>query len=260
MNNFQIHIMKSKIKVSIGKCALLMFAILLFVGCKGNEEKTGIIINMAYSVNGKELEVEKKLYPTKAGHTYEVHRLKYYLSDIALEDEHGNSVLLDNAHLFDILRPSSNTFTFGQIPLRSYKKLSFVFGLDESKCKEGGLPNTIENNRMEWPVPGEKGYHYMKFEGKYDSLNTGVMKNFNLHTGPTKNNKNYVHISLDLPKIKAGKPQFKITLDMDLDKIIHGPNNYDFAMFGQGIMANQKAQAILKQNMQNVFTIKSINR
>lgn len=231
--------------------------ILFQCSCTKNE-LASIYLNIEHVVNGEELEIEERKYQTAAGHGYEVMRLKYYLSEISLDNEDGSSFSFDTVHLFNTLEPTTCILKLGPIPVSEYQNLSFIIGLDEEKNIEGNLQNTIQNNNMEWPVIGEKGYHYMKFEGKYDSLSTGKIKNFNLHTGPTGNNQNFVNIKLDLIETISIQNDIFINMEMDINELLHHPNNYDFEMFDQGIMGNQMAQELLKQNAYNVFRIVSV--
>jgi len=233
------------------------FCLLLIYACNSNDSAF-VYVNIAHLVKGEKLDLEETKYPTNAGHGYEVMRLKYYLSEISLENADGGFFSVDTVHLINAFDPTTCIIKLGPLPSSGYRNLSFIMGLDEEKNKEGNLNNTIQNNNMEWPVIGEKGYHYMKFEGKYDSLNTGKMKNFNLHTGPTGNNRNFVKIKIDFAETTNFQNNVYINMEMDINEILHHPNDYDFEVFGQGIMADQKAQEILKQNAYNVFRIVSV--
>ena len=238
---------------------LFIFALLWFNGCKSEQSRT-LYINIDHVVQGEKLVFEDKVYSTAAGHDFKVFRLKYYLSDFVLEKEDGTKITIDTVHLCNAVKPDTYHLNLGQIPVGHYKKISFILGLNKEKNKEGSLENNMENNTMEWPVIGEKGYHYMKFEGKYDSLRTNTWKNFNLHTGPTQNNENFVTYHLNLPAEENDRSDLVINLEMDIHRLLHGPKDYDFNEFGQGIMANQRAQEILQQNAANFFQIKNNNK
>ncbi len=236
---------------------IILLLLLMLTACRQNDKKIRVDLNILHVVKGVPLQFEDKIYQTKAGNPYVVYRLKYYLSDFTFTGEDESIFLVDTAILCNAKEPESCRIHFNDIPLKSYKKLSFILGLSEQKNVEGGLENTMKNNRMEWPIIGEKGYHFMKFEGRYDSLTTGKWLNFNLHTGPTGNHKNYVIIQLPLPKIVKRK-DFQINMEMDIDRLLHGPVDYNFATFGQSIMGNQNAQQTIKDNAKDVFRIMSV--
>lgn len=235
-------------------------ALSLFGATACNVKESGeFYINMYHVVQKENLQPEDKIYHAASGHGYKVYRLKYYLSQIILEDDKGESLSIDVVHLFDILTPKTLKFKVGKIPVSNYTRLSFIFGLGKEKNVEGGLENTLQNNNMEWPIIGEKGYHYMKFEGKYDSLHTGIMKNYHIHTGPTGNNANFITIDLPLPKPIKEQSDLIVKMEMDIHKLLHGPHDYDFTEFDHGIMDNQNAQEILKENGGDIFRIVSVN-
>lgn len=235
----------------------LLLLILLLSNCQ-NQQKASLFLQVEHLVGGQPLVFEQNKYPTAAGHDYRVFRLKYYLSNFRLTSADGSEKVIDLVQFCDAQNPSTLVIPLGILPEGTYTGLSFIIGLDENKNKAGGLENTLENLQMEWPIPGELGYHYMKLEGKYDSLRTGVVKNFNLHTGATQNHQNYVSIRLDLPNLKIGSKVDTIFLEMDIEEWLHHPIDYDFDKFGQGIMSNQAAQEILQQNGADVFKVTAI--
>ncbi len=232
---------------------------ILFVGCQG-KSANNLYVQLNHVVLGEALDFEQMKYKTAAGHGYEVSRLKYYISTFELKKADGSIYLVDDVHYCDARDTSTCHFVLEPIPDANYTELSFLFGLDDKTNVKGGLENNLINSNMAWPIPGEEGYHYMKFEGRYDSMNTGVIKSFNLHTGPTKNNLNYFKINVDLSDLDIHQNSWIINLEMDLDRWLHDPVAYDFSEFGQGIMSNQNAQQILKQNGHNVFNLVSARR
>ncbi|MDH3651443.1 MAG: hypothetical protein OEQ53_17300 [Saprospiraceae bacterium] len=243
-----------------GGARFVVFAlILLLCNCKRNTSNT-TFLNIGHVVRGHKLEFEVKKYQTAVGHGYRIFRLKYYVSNFVLERGDGSIYLVDKVQYCDARDPETCRFNLGSIPPGTYNKLSFIFGLDETKNVEGGLENNVVNGNMEWPVPGEKGYHYMKLEGKYDSLNMNVERNFSLHTGAISNNQNFVRIELELPQLSLGTNDHNINVAMDIDEWLHHPNDYDFGEFGQGIMSSQTAQEKLRQNGSDVFRLVSTKK
>ncbi len=243
--------------LNIIKIKLTIFSLFfLLCGCKKVNNNTTFLY-IEHVVKGDKLEFEAQKYHTAVGHKYSIFTLKYYISNFVLEGTDGSTYLTDIVQYCDAKEPKTCRVNLGSIPSGTYNKISFIFGLDKSKNIEGGLKNTITNANMEWPIPGEKGYHYMKLEGKYETLNMHVERSFNLHTGATRNNQNFIRIELDLPGSELGAKDCVINLVMDIDEWLHYPNDYDFEEFGQGIMSNQTAQEKLKQNGIDVFRLAS---
>jgi hypothetical protein len=239
----------------------LVFAILLTVGCKKDEAGFGTItLNFDHNVGGQNLELEQLKYNSLAGHVYSVVNLRYYVSNFVLRKSDGGILNVDEIHYRDIHDPATRSLVLRNIPDGDYTSLTFVFGLDEDTNVDGGLENTVENINMEWPIPGDQGYHYMKLEGRYDSFGTGVIKNYNLHTGATGGNQNYVEVTLPLSVVAMESNSWNVIVMMDINEWLQNPQTYDFDEFGPNIMMNQAAQVILKANGATVFSISSVTK
>lgn len=237
--------------------------VLLSLGCEKDKNAESGFMNLHFdhSVDGDVLELEKLKYLSPVGHPYSVVRLKYYISNIALVKMDGSKMPFEQIHYVDAEDANSRSLELGEVPAGEYTGLSFTFGLDEATNIDSGLPNTQANLNMEWPIPGDQGYHYMKFEGRYDSLGSGVINNFNIHTGATMGNQNFVEVNLPLDQnMNVDGNNWQIDLDMDLNEWLQNPNSFDFAEFGPMIMMNQNAQRLIKENGSTVFSIKAVNQ
>jgi hypothetical protein len=237
---------------------LTVLSLIFLLSCNKDSESGTVSISFDHKVGAEVLELENKAYQSAAGHPFYVYRLKYYISEIALHKMDGTSIQFETIHYRDITDQNTRTLNIGEIPEGNYNRLTFIFGLDEKVNIDGGLPNTQTNVNMEWPIPGDQGYHYMKFEGKYDVNGTGELKNFNLHTGATSGNQNYVEVSLPITTMNVDGNDLSIMMEMDLMEWLQNPNTYDFDEFGPMIMMNQNAQLKLKENGQTVFSIADV--
>ena len=241
--------------------ALLALFALAYFGCKDDEKQPGFVsIYFDHEVGGEALEFDNIKYASEAGHPFSVVRLKYYVSNITLHEKDGATFEIKNVHYRDAAETETRSFSTDNVPSGTYDKISFVYGLDETTNVDGGLLNTQTNINMEWPIPGDQGYHYMKLEGKYDSLGTGVIKNFNLHTGAAMGNQNYIEISLPLSPFSVDGNTWGIYLNMDLNEWLENPTVWDFDVFGPMIMMNQNAQEILKANGSTVFSVGKVEK
>ncbi|MBK8491352.1 MAG: hypothetical protein IPL49_10805 [Saprospirales bacterium] len=117
------------------------------------------------NVAGQELVTNDYRYTCQAGYTFSVIRLQYYTSNFVLHRDDGTEYLLDEVHYRELGLDDTRSITLPDVPPGKYTSLSFTYGLDEATNVDGGLPNTLTNINMEWPLPGDQGYHYMKFEG-----------------------------------------------------------------------------------------------
>jgi hypothetical protein len=238
--------------------AFFLIVFLSFISCDKDPGYGTFTFQLNHTVEGEPVEIEQLKYSNEAGHTYSVVNLKYYLSNIVLHEKDGDRFSYDKVHLRDIHDPSTKEILIVDIPDGTFTSLSFTFGLDETINVDGGLDNTVENINMEWPIPGDQGYHYMKFEGRYDSLNTGVIRSFNVHTGATMGNQNYINVTIPFPETLLESNSWMIDLNMDLSEWLHNPNVFDFVN-NERIMMKQSAQVLLKANGATVFSIKSVN-
>lgn len=241
--------------------ALLVIASLFAsTGCTDDVASGTLQLKLEETIGQEDLTFDQMIYDAAAGHTYSAITLKYYLSRIQIKNKDG--ALLDLVDVFyrDVRDAETQVIAFGEIPNGEYTSLEFVFGLDSVMNVDGGLENTVENINMEWPIPDDQGYHYMKFEGKYDVLKTGEIRSYNIHLGATKGNQNYFHVSLPLPPLMMNGSNWQIQLGMDLNEWFQNPEVYDFEEYGQAIMMNQDAQEHLKGNGMTVFSVMSVDK
>ncbi len=240
---------------------LAILAILTIMSCGKDAEPGTVVINFEHKVGDKTLELDNMIYTSAAGHPFLVARLKYFVSNISLHNTDGTTYNADVVHYYEEGKDETKSLSLAKIPAGTYNKISFVYGLDETTNVDGGLENTQTNQNMEWPIPGDQGYHYMKLEGRYDSLATGVIKNFNLHTGAAQNVDYYIEHTLAFPtEIKIDNNSWDIDLMMDLNEWLVNPTVYDFEDYGQMIMMNPTAQAVLKANGADVFSVDAVRQ
>jgi len=241
--------------------ALLAIAsVFASTGCTDDVASGTLQLKLEETVGQEDFVFDQLVYDAAAGHTYSAITLKYYLSRIQIKSKDGALLNLTDVIYRDARDVETQIFSFGEIPNGEYTSLEFVFGLDEEMNVDGGLENTVENINMEWPIPGDQGYHYMKFEGKYNVYDTAEIRSYNLHLGATKGNQNFFRVSLPLPPLMMNGNNWQIQLGIDLNEWIQNPEVYDFAEYGQAIMMNQTAQEHLRGNGVTVFSVMSVDK
>ncbi len=226
-----------------------------FISCEKKPESGNLTINLVQHIAGKSLILNEWVYKSPAGHPYKLRRLQKIYSDFELIDIDGNSVAFSMKHYFELGRNDTKSFVLKNIPPGTYNKIRFVFGLDENKNKENAYPTELDMINFKWPAILGGGYHYMRFEVTADSLGTGKIKDFNLHTGPTYGNQNYLRVTLEMEEMIIDGNNYSMDLKMDLNEWLQNPEIYDFERFGFGIMDKQEAQEILKANGATVFSV-----
>lgn len=238
---------------------ILLFSGVILTSCKEAEEEVAnnikLNIHMLHYVGNDEAEYDTIRYTNALGNAYSVVRLQYFISDFRLQKTDGTEVFIDEAHYVDASIPESLVYTPGEkIPEGNYESISFIFGLSAEKNTNGRFPNPPENN-MEWPPALGSGYHYMKLEGKIDS--SGVISNYQAHTGPTNGNQNFIQVDLSQAAFEAKGSEKTIFIKMNINNWWENPNTFDLNQMS-GIMGNQQIQEKLRENGVDVFTFEPI--
>ena len=217
-----------------------------------------MLLYLYHHIDNNELVLNDIRYTNAAGNEYSVMRVKYYISDITLYDNLGNSWLVEDVHYVDIANSNSLMLDVSGLPNGTYERFEFTFGLSEAHNITDGLPATDANINMVWPEPMGGGYHYMKFEGKYvDTANQ--TQNFNLHTGRlVKDNHTYINtfkVQMQGLDTEVFRNNLRLKLAMNMNEWFAHPNVYDINQYGSAIMGNPEAQQKLKENGPSVFSL-----
>ena len=243
---------------------------IFFVSC-GSTEKTGTLdLQFTHHVDGKSLVLNQLIYTNAAGNRYQVNEVKYFISNLYLQKTNHEWVKItqnEGVHYVDLAYPNSLVWKLTDIKDGDYTGISFIFGLDEADNQSNRFVNAPEKDFF-WPAPLGGGYHYMQINGKWED-EEGNLKNMNFHAGIGqlyKNNvitadsiyafiHNYFRVILPVNFTVEKNKITKQTLIMNIDKWFSTPIVYNHNYFGSGIMQNQQAQEIIRQNGRNVFVI-----
>lgn len=237
------------LKLTVGLVVVVAIGI---SACK-KEENTEVQLSFRFNhfVKSEAVEFDKIKYTNAFGNEYSVSTLKYFVSNITLHKSDGTTILFDDEHYVDARDNSTLEYTpANKIAAGDYTSISFIYGIDSVKNKTGRYTNPPES-LMEWPVPMGGGYHYMKLEGKFDS--TGMIKNYQAHTGPAMGNPNYFEVNLTGSAFSCSCANVQIAIEMDIDKWWVNPNTLDLNDMSM-VMGNQEMQLKLKANGADVFS------
>lgn len=258
------------------KSLLLILAVvsMVCVACNKTVDYDDAEIHVSFSANGYPLTMDSLCCINEAGNRFMVTEIQWFISNITLKDSQGNEYVLghreENAILptsqekifyIDTNLPATQILEVASLPCQKYISMHFTFGLDQKDNVTGVFSDAPERD-MFWPEALGGGYHYMKLNGKYLD-NDGNLAPMNIHLGIGQNEdhtvfyQNYftVELPLDLEITEGG--QNVIFLDMNVDNWFRNPNTYDINYFGAAIMQNQAAQQMLKENGNDVFSIKT---
>jgi len=243
--------------------------VFLLAGCGNKKEAGGLGLEFTHVVDGKDLILNQLIYTNAAGNIYQVNEVKYFISNLYLVKTNNEWVKItrdDGIHYVDLAFPNTLTWYLSNLETGDYKGISFIFGLNEADNQSNRFVNSPEKDFF-WSSVLGGGYHYLQINGKWKD-GDGNLKNMNFHAGIGQLYKNKVtaidsiyafihnYFRVDLPidfEIENSKTT-KLNLVMNIDKWFSTPIVYDHNYFGSGIMQNQEAQEVIRQNGKNVFT------
>ncbi|MCL2291283.1 MAG: hypothetical protein FWC34_11385 [Bacteroidetes bacterium] len=232
---------------------LIIYALLVF-SCKKPENHGSIEFFFTHTIDEQPIQFNQLIYTNKAGNQYQVNEVKYFISRMFLIDAEGRSVEVkqnNGIHYVDCSLESTLRWKINEIPQKHYAAISFVFGLDENDNISNRFVNPPECN-FAWPDNLGGGYHYMQINGKFLNADS-VLQNMNIHTGKVHDTHNYFTVKLLINFSVYENNTLPLTLNMEIQRWFDTPNLYNFNEFGTGIMQNQRAQELLKENGWNVF-------
>ena len=238
---------------------ILAISLLMF-SCR--EPKSGELrIEIDYSVNGQDIEVDKLQYHNEAGNTFLITEIQWFISRIQLQNDHDEWIDFtteDNIFYIDTDITSSHLIKTTTLAVGHYKALRFTFGLNEEDNRSFRFVNPPESN-MFWPEHMGGGYHYMKLNGKYQNEDS-ILAPMNIHLGIGQNSDfseffhNYFVVEQPLDVVIT-ENDITLKLTMIVDNWFRSPHTYDICEWGSAIMQNQEAQNVLKENGHDVFII-----
>ena len=226
-------------------------------------DNTGVILTLDHKVGSDDLVFTNKSYYSAVGHEYFVETVKYVLSRVRVNSASGGVEVFTNMYLDagDVSTLSKTSSI--EIPAGDYTGITFTFGLSAAD-NEAAAFNSSPATNMAWPDAMGGGYHFMKLEGFYDSLNTNsTLQAYNAHIGSIDGmgmtQENSWEISLNEAFTIAGAHHVEFHVKMDIQEWFETPNSYDFSSWNNGIMMEMMAQTQLKENGQaDVFSLEEV--
>ena len=236
----------------------LLLTTVVLMACNKKPEAGNFTLNLSHEVDGERLALDNMRYSSPAGHTYEITKLWYYLSDIRLIETDGTIQNAAEGFLVKAEDTNTQSISLNDVAAGNYNKIQFQFGISKANNVEDYLVATVDNQSMFWPeqmeAEGEKGdYHYMKLEGNYDSLKTGKLNPYIVHSGPTNGADNSFIIEFPLEEFEINNNSAELNIKVNLKEWLQNPTVYDFKDWKM-VMMNQNAQNIYKANAQSVFS------
>lgn len=213
-----------------------------------------LTLSITNRVAGMPLSTSAK-YITCFGDTFTVSRLLYFISDLRLDHE-GGTFAIDTIIFVNGLTTSSTVTINRALPVGTYHRLRFTFGIVNSNNYVHAINPPI--SEMIWPAmmtDGVDRYHYLRMEGMWRDPDSPHYKAYNMHTGPSHGMDFSVPVSIDLGRVsvaQGSKPT--ITITMDIAGLWCSPHDFDVDIYGVAIMGDTVAQRIIKENASDAFS------
>ena len=231
--------------------SILTLVISTNFSCKEKEEvitsKT-LSIDLLHFVNDLPVINDSIMYQNRAGNQYSVTSLNYYLSDFTFEDLNGIKHSYDITQYFDPFN-HQNKLEIPNFKLGQYQKLTFTLGVSRAKNRKDGLPNNLDNIRMQWPEMMGGGYHFIKLEGHF--RNQTETKGYAIHVG----NSNFLTTCV-IQEPFAIDLNNSLQLKMDINSFFESPYTYDLNKDPFYTMGDSASMSLIVKNAEDVFSIK----
>lgn len=178
------------------------------------------------TANGKPLVLLDSTYKNAFGESYQVTKLKYYISNIRLSGKPNN---YDSKDVFLLNAISSDSATF-QLKPGIYTQLRFMLGVDSLLNCSGAQDGALDPlNGMFWTW--NSGYVYFKMEG-YSSSSAADLQRIEQHIGGYRGiykANRQIELTLKEPLVIKEGDYKEIFIQMDLDKYWQGKSDIKIA-------------------------------
>ena len=167
------------------KCKMyyLLFTIFLFAMFSGfsQESNKDLKISIVASFNGESIEKDK-WYITKTKDSIQLSKLKFYLTNFAIQTEDRKKDFITNSnYLIDAFEEETLIITLSDINYNEEDELFLSIGVNEHLNTSGANSGDLDpSNGMFWSW--QSGYINFKMEGKSPSCKTRKNK-FQFHIG-----------------------------------------------------------------------------
>lgn len=247
---------------------LFLFSLFLgLLGCGGLDTDNEAQVTIKFTHNWDNAPVDSStfnsfLYQTANGETVSIEMLRYVVSDVALIGNRNNDVLNKAYNLVDVGNGTGLEMNVSNVITGEYQ-LRFRFGFSNA-ANQDGVYQDLNSASFNVPSMLGGGYHYMQFDGKYQTANPKP-ENFNYHViraADVSNSSSPVFMDtsfkVDLGTIKITKDTV-VTIEMNVAEWFKNPNTWDLSVLNTVLMPNFNAQLLMSQNGKSVFSLGPVN-
>jgi hypothetical protein len=180
--------------------------------------------------------------------TFKVTKLKYYISNIVItKNDNSTFVESESYHLVDMSNTASTVLTLTNVPIASYKSISFMLGVDSARSASGAQTGDLaQSNGMYWMWAS--GYIMFKLEGtspQSGASNKSLVYHIGGYSGVNKTQRNFnLNFGSPTANVTAGTTPL-VHLAVDINEFFKNPLLIDVATqyFQMATNANAKMYA-----------------
>ena len=192
--------------------------------------------------------------------TFKVTILRYYISNIVITKNDNSTFVEPNSyHLVDAANISSTILTIANVPITSYKSVSFMLGVDSIKNVSGAQAGALAPSDMFWNW--STGYIMFKLEGtspKSGSSSKALIYHLGGFGGVNKTQRNF-NFSFGSTTANVSKTTSPIIhLAVNINEFFKSPTLIDFTTQYFQMNAGPAAK-IYADNLEDMISFKHIH-
>jgi len=224
-----------------------------------NQQLCSVKLVFNNTVHGSKIVLNDSTYSNAFGEKYVVTKLRYYVTNILLQQADNNFKEKDSYHLIDESKAESQRIHFS-MPAGDYRALQFLLGVDSLHNVSGAQTDDLDPAKdMFWTW--NTGYVMAKLEG-YSPSSSLVNNKIEYHIGGFSGPYNVLkEVTLDFPgttfHFVAGKA-YEIVINADVNTWWQHPNDIKISEHAIITSPGPLARAI-SDNYSNMFHLEKIS-
>ncbi len=248
-------------QIKITRCLVLFIFLavcLVSFNDKKNSVSSRIKISFINTVKQGRIVLNDSMYTNPFGEKYTITKLRYYVTNVSLNNGSNSFSEYDSYHLIDESKEESQNFIL-DIPAGNYNSLQFLLGVDSLHNVSGAQTGDLDPTKdMFWTW--NSGYVMAKMEGNSSSSRL-VNNKYEFHVGGYAGPYNVIKkIQLDFKDksvdIKAGAT-IEIIVNADINTWWRYPNDIKISEHAN-ITSPGKSALAISDNYAKMFSIEKI--